>query len=319
MKVCQACSGLLCAVLLILQAATAQASEQARQWIAAMSERAESLDYTGYLVYQRGRQSSGFYLSHWHDEDGVELKKLVYQDGQPLELLEKAGKRYCLPACPTNSRAVQLPLTQGLAGESTALWQFYQASLVGESRVAGREVVHARVEAQDTDRYSYDFYLDRQTGLMLKMRLLDHDKLPLESFQYIHIDYRKAPAAGRAFDPGAADSVEVPLASDAGQAHSPALSPAWLPRGFVLQQAQRLERGNSHYRYLYSDGLAQFSLFVEKSAASPAQRPVSDRIGATSVVSVAKAVAGAHYTVTVAGEIPLPTAEKIALSAGGGQ
>ena len=91
----------------------------------------------------------------------------------------------------------------------------------------------------------------------------------------------------------------------------------WLPPGFRFAAAD-IRRVPSSLRavntLMYTDGLAAFSLFIEGMPESGAAEMVS-RNGAT--VAVTHLISGAEnepHLVTLVGEIPVPTAQRIARS-----
>ena len=68
---------------------------------------------------------------------------------------------------------------------------------------------------------------------------------------------------------------------------------------------------------LYGDGLARFSIFLEPLQGAAAEDARS-QFGPTAVVSRRMSTAEGDVMVTVVGEIPLGTAERVALSMQGG-
>ncbi len=94
-------------------------------------------------------------------------------------------------------------------------------------------------------------------------------------------------------------------------------SVGWLPSGFSMAAAD-IRRAPSSLKsidtLMYSDGLAAFSVFVEDMPERGAASMVS-RNGATVAVTHRVSGVGDHaYLVTLVGEIPTPTAQRIARS-----
>jgi sigma-E factor negative regulatory protein RseB len=96
--------------------------------------------------------------------------------------------------------------------------------------------------------------------------------------------------------------------------------PAWVPSGFmrITSVVHPIEKGpTTATRMLFSDGLADFSLFVEPEPREPAVRKpalIESRSGATVTISRVGAPAVADVTpvrFTLVGEIPLVTARRI--------
>ena len=92
---------------------------------------------------------------------------------------------------------------------------------------------------------------------------------------------------------------------------------AWLPDGFTLvksQYRQSPDSGNFVLSRMYSDGLASFSVFFE-SIDNLDIDGSRRQLGPTAVVSRKVEQGVDALMVTVVGEIPIATAERIALSA----
>jgi sigma-E factor negative regulatory protein RseB len=93
---------------------------------------------------------------------------------------------------------------------------------------------------------------------------------------------------------------------------------AWLPDGFAVA-ARDVYRtpasDNSVNTLMYSDGLAAFSVFVEEMPKNGAARMVSRQGATVAVTRVAHGPAGTTpYLITVVGEVPVATAQKVAES-----
>jgi sigma-E factor negative regulatory protein RseB len=96
----------------------------------------------------------------------------------------------------------------------------------------------------------------------------------------------------------------------------PAWRAAWVPPGFQLQQAmqRRSPASTEQVTYLtYDDGLARFSIFLEPLRGAKVEDARS-QLGPTAVVSRRMSTVDGDVMVTVVGEIPLGTAERVALS-----
>ena len=90
----------------------------------------------------------------------------------------------------------------------------------------------------------------------------------------------------------------------------------WIPPGFKLVGVSQTDSPVSDQKVdslLFSDGLASFSLFVEKDR-SKVLGPSSEQIGATTAVSRLFRQGDDYYNVTVIGEISSGVAERVAVS-----
>jgi sigma-E factor negative regulatory protein RseB len=165
-------------------------------------------------------------------------------------------------------------------------------------------------------------WIDDDSGLLLRSELVDTDGTKLEIFQFATLtvggaisDADLAPATR----PGANVSrmaLESSPRSETRQAVQ--WRAGWLPDGFTMASWD-IRRSPIEARpvqtLMYSDGLAVFSVFIEDVPTGGASDLVS-RSGAT--VAVSQVIdAGSErgsQLVTVVGEIPTATAQRVARS-----
>jgi sigma-E factor negative regulatory protein RseB len=191
-----------------------------------------------------------------------------------------------------------------IAAETDELAQHYNFQARGEFRIAGRLAQEIVVMPVDQYRYGYDFAVDPVTGLMLHSVTLASDRKILERFQFVEI---RESQDTQVYDDVAASCPPKALAVDASEAPLP-WRLAWLPDGF-RQLASRTEE--EKVELVYSDGMATFSIFIERlqQVRFP---PANTSIGATSLMLNYYQVRGDTYGVTIVGEVPLITLQRIA-------
>jgi sigma-E factor negative regulatory protein RseB len=91
----------------------------------------------------------------------------------------------------------------------------------------------------------------------------------------------------------------------------------WVPSGFIMaawdvrQTPTTLKDVNT---LMYSDGLAAFSVFIEDMPDVGAGSLISRNGATVAVTHVATADGGEAHLVTVVGEVPTPTAQRVARS-----
>ena len=275
-----------------------------QNWLLRLQEAEQRQEFQGAFVYERNGSFSSHAI-HRQVRDGQVREHIKQLDGTFHESLRNNGRLECM----TGPRYERIRENQadGLRRlEPRTLIQWYDIRTAGMSRVAGREAVVLSLLPRDQHRYGFELYLDRETALPLKSLLLNENGQPLERFQYI------------VFEPGAQPDLQV------GQACRPATDRetrplerhAWRPAGFTLTRIveQRSSREGSPVAWLvYGDGLARFSVFLEpwREGLSIDQR---SQLGPTAAVSRRMATDQGDLLVTVIGEIPLGTAERVALS-----
>jgi sigma-E factor negative regulatory protein RseB len=275
----------------------------AESWLDRMSK-ADQQGYVGTFVYEKSDGFSTYRV--WHQSDGLHTaEKLLQLDGPAVEALVAEGALKCasagFTAIPNTASSIDKRLDIELIKQS------YRIRVLGESRVAGRPAQAIGVLPKDQHRYGVEVHIDEVTGVPLKVLLVSDDGQLLERFQYTHLQegnpdpHDMKPAKG---------CIEH-SASYAGESITGNWSLAWLPSGFSRQPVSQRDTQVEVSRY--SDGLARFSTFVEP-VSDPSAADMRTQVGPTSVVSKRVALAGTDYMVTVVGEIPLGTAERVALS-----
>jgi sigma-E factor negative regulatory protein RseB len=166
---------------------------------------------------------------------------------------------------------------------------------------------------KDQHRYGFELHLDKETGLPLKSLLLNDKGQLLERFQFTRLSVG-APTDGDlqvsseckavAQDPGKAVAVKTAWHSD------------WLPPGFELTGSAARKDPDTQVQVnslMYDDGLARFSVFLEPLNGANAT-DTRTQLGPTAAVSRRLTTPQGEMMVTVVGEIPIGTAERIALS-----
>lgn len=284
---------------------------EAQDWLLRMSAAERTQSFQGAFIYQR----SGSFSSHriWHgvDASGQVRERLLQLDGPVQEVLRINGR----VACVKGALAEQVAAEQAWPVrefDPKQLQEWYDLRVAGESRVAGRPAAVLAVAPRDQHRYGFELHLDRETGLLLKSLLLNEKGQLLERFQF------------STFEPGQPADADLQGGADCRQvqiAETSEMPPnnwrsEWLPPGFTLNSV--LERRSAVSKEMvsclvYGDGLARFSVFLEPLRGAVAEDARS-QLGPTVAVSKRMSTDEGDVMVTVVGEIPLGTAERVALS-----
>ncbi|WP_213877220.1 MucB/RseB C-terminal domain-containing protein [Pseudomonas sp. dw_358] len=301
----------LTAVLLVgCFAAPAFAATDAAQWLGRMAQAEQQQSFQGTFIYER----AGSFSSHdiWHRANQGRVSERLYQlDGPPREVLRVDDSLRCVSGSspmPGAGAASSSPILDPLK-----LMSWYTLNVGGESRVAGREAVVVTLTPKDQQRYGFEMHLDKQTGLPLKSLLLNDKGQLLERFQYT----RFSTDAPSDTDLTATDDCKPVAPANQRADTSPApWRSDWLPAGFeLLGQSAHLDpqRKVVVASLMYGDGLARVSVFIEPLAANETA-DTHAQLGPTAAVSRRLAGKGGDLLVTVVGEVPIGTAERIALS-----
>lgn len=280
---------------------------EAQNWLARMTEAAGEQSFHGAFVYER----TGSFTTHeiWRqvDDEEVVTERLVQTDGAYQEWLRRNGKLVCAT---TNGAVIASQEATQAISQPDLLEEWYDLQVLGATRVASRPVTVVSVAPRDAHRYAYEFYLDSDTGLLLKSLMVNERQALLERFQFATFDLDTA--ASQAVVPGAGCSEVVGTQAETVVPNSQ-WQPTWLPPGFAEgQRAQLLNEGDGQViSQVYTDGLARFTLFIEPLSEEHQAEDLRAQLGPTVAVSRKLNLAEGLFLATVVGEIPPPTAERI--------
>ena len=165
----------------IVQGTQAQAQQhqsgagEALQLLQKVATAAHKVTYSGVFVYQSGSRSETSRITHLID-GGNEFERLEVLDGSPREVMRRNDEVRCfLPDSrmliveQRNARPLFPTLRPGaLAG----LTEYYDVRKGAMARVAGVESQSIQIDPRDEFRYGHQFWIDPQTGLLLKASLL---------------------------------------------------------------------------------------------------------------------------------------------------
>jgi len=273
----------------------------------------QRLNYQGSFTYQHKDNPSlqSFRVIHWV-ENGIEHERLQHLNGPEREFL-RTGKSIGCESL--GDRLLQGKISQ-IGSNLARMDQLYKFEIRGPERVAGREATALLALPLDAYRHSSLLTIDNETGLVLKSWLVDESARPLERYQFIDIDFnpdlasmRQQPVAK--LQRSATSKLSECNPSELKQSESWRL--AWVPPGFAFV-GQRQVREQIDM-LMYTDGLTTFSVFIE-AASGAIPEGVASR-GATLAVMDSLSYQGKSYRITVVGEIPVVTAQKIAQNIGG--
>ena len=284
-----------------------------------------SLDYIGTFVYRNGSTIQSMKIIHRADADGSR-ERLVALSGPAREVIRDGRRVTCiLPDDRTvviTKRRVRglyrsaLPDPERTIGPDVA--ERYVLSSEGVERVAGREAAVIDVRPKDRHRYGFRFAADCETGLLLKSELLDGDGAALEQIVYTHLDLPDS-IPDEALEPQVSDAGFTryeDAVSGAGHglvARTQEWGVGWLPAGFRMTDEFydpiQPARDPVDHR-VYSDGLVSLSIFIERVSGAGDWIEGHSSVGAVNAFS--RIVD--EFRISVVGEVPGPTVEKVAAS-----
>lgn len=284
---------------------------EAQDWLNRLSQAEQQQSFQGTFVYER----NGSFSTHniWHRvQDGKVRERLLQLDGSAQEVMRIDGQTQCVSGTLIAGLG-NTPDGTARALDPQKLKNWYDLAIIGKSRVAGRQAVIVALTPKDQHRYGFELHLDRETGLPLKSLLLSDKGQLLERFQFTRLNI------GEPSDTDLQASAECkPVAQDSLKAATTKTTwhSDWLPPGFELTSSVARKDPDTKVQVsslMYDDGLARFSVFLEPLNGATAT-DTRTQLGPTAAVSRRLTTPQGEMMVTVVGEIPIGTAERIALS-----
>ncbi len=294
-------------------------TESAKLWLERLSQSLRQLNFTTSFVVVKNNQAEPYHWLHGIGENDQELEIFTRLNGPRRDVLRQGTiVSYIEPeqgAYSLTSTEVRGPIPPIFRGDITELEESYRFISVGRSRILGRVAQLVRIVAKDKNRFSYWLWLDRQTGLLLKMAVLTHQGQLLEQIQFTHLEVNEQLSDNLV-------QLQLTELPDIIQLTNPKQNKAlswqvdWLPLGFAVVKSNQ-HNLNSYNRgddkavdfMLFSDGLTEVSVSVNPSK-EKFRAPEYASDGATMVFN--HIIQGIE--VGVVGDIPLATAKKIAES-----
>lgn len=289
-------------------------ADEAQDWLTRLGQAEQQQSFHGTFVYER----NGSFSTHsiWHRvQNGQVRERLLQLDGSAQEVVRIDGHTQCVSGTLIAGLG-DSPNSAARPLDPQKLKNWYELAVIGKSRVAGRDAVIVSLTPRDQYRYGFELHLDRETGLPLKSLLLNDKGQLLERFQFTRLDTAEVPSDKDL--QAASDCKPVNLDSDKASAVKTAQvwRSDWLPPGFELTSSSSHRDPDTKTQVnslLYDDGLARFSVFLEPLNGAVVT-DTRTQLGPTVAVSRRLTTPQGEMMVTVVGEIPIGTAERIALS-----
>ena len=277
-------------------------AEAALDWLNRAAAAAKQLNYSGVYVYHHGEHVEVLRVLHRTDATG-EQEKVEVLDGTPRQFLRINNDVYChLP----DGKHVRLERNASrrffpalLPAQPARLLDYYDARLGGTERVAGRPCQVVTLEPRDGYRYAFNLWLDKQSGLPLKSRIVNENGGVVSMYVFSEIQIGKVPDAQLFRNDLAGKRIQqASLDKPMGAAWH--VTP---PPGYEkMQEAMRSLPGKQGpvTHLVFSDGLSVLSMFVEP--VNPQIQGLQGLSAEGAIGIYARKVDG--YTVTTLGEVP---------------
>jgi len=249
-----------------------------------------------------------------------EHERIEPLDGPAYEIVRKNDEMFCyFPDAKTvrlDRRVTARFFPTILSGTPTAVAASYEVKLGPTERVLGYECRWIRLEPRDGMRHAQSLCSEVQTGLTLRVRTLNDKKQPVE--HYTFTDLKIGPQVARPEMKSIFEArVKRWMSDSQPREETKATDTGWTvtnaPANFVkVAELRRTLPGREHpvSQLIYSDGLANMSVFVEPNKPTARTSEASSEDGATSFFVRPMG----ETLVSVLGEVPLATAQQVARS-----
>lgn len=303
-------------LLLVLACGVAVAAEQydPSDWLKRMATAVQTANYEGTVIRIQGGRADALKVIH-RVEDGVIQEKVVAQEGSGLEIIRNGNEVHCILP---DRRSVLVEqwddrstLFSTLPSSDVRFGNEYDIAIVREERVAGRPALLLAIRPHDTYRFGHRIWLDKETAFPLQTQLINSEGIAIEQVKFADITLNGEIHASALASSYSTDNFR--WFNQPSQHVSHAIETRWtsdrLPTGFrvVSTHAEKMPGSDNDVTHiLYSDGLANVSVFIAPQSGEVAQG--DSRVGGSNSYTV---VVDDHR-VTAVGEVPVITVKQIA-------
>ncbi len=317
MKSCSVFKAALLFCGLVISSVTfANQSLNAEGWYDKMVQNAPKALYEGIFTHQSGNQIQNVEIVHGMEDEEI-WERLMHLDGPIREVIRRGDALYCVHPDASVEQIKQqgsAPFGNKPLGSVRQLAAAYEFKLLGKQRIAGRLVMGVQLVPKGRMRHAYRLWLDQETYVPLRTELLTLKGQVLERYQFSYFSVssefneRKFAPRTKGITLDLAQSQQTLKASNKDILE---WRLNWMPAGFVNQAVT----GNTpklSARRMYNDGIVMFSVYVE--SVDKVQDEGTAQSGPTALAVQHKKWQGQTHRITVVGEVPALTLQRIAQS-----
>ena len=299
-----------------------------------MSDADQSQKYHGTFILRKSDKLSTMHVTHGVDEQGVwerieslngELKKVIRYDDRIVTVYP--DRQLVAVRQTDKQQSLHLQLPENI----DQLELFYSMTRLEDDRIANHQAIVVDLLPRDQYRYGYRYWIDKETGMLLRCDLFSEDNEIVEQMMFTSLEYLTEESSHgfdlQQFERFNQQVMEKPVDDLANNPET-----VWkvkrLPNGFMLTQntmryLQPLSKNTLQsdedktnklpdlQHLVYSDGLASVSVFIEKFKGSGKHVRGASSMGAVNVFGHSVG----EFFITVVGEVPKNTVQLIAQSA----
>ena len=272
-----------------------------------MAQATQQLSYSGIFVYQNGKRMETSRITHV-TLDGSDRERIEVLDGSPREMLRNGEEiQSFLPdenRLIVETRSIRQRFPALVPAGLASLPDHYRIRRNGYGRVAGIDSRVLILEPRDDLRYGRQFWIDMNSGLLLRSRIVNPQGDTLESFSFTQLNIGD-PSDADALKPGF-DRNQVRVQRITATETTPETQ-GWVFQntvpGFRRIVALKREADDGRpasLQVFFSDGVASMSAFIEPRPAAKGEATVLTSMGSVSVYH--RQVR--DHMVVVMGEVP---------------
>ena len=292
-----------------------------------ISDADQQQNYQGTFILRKSDELTTLHVTHGIDDKGV-WESLETLNGEPQKILRHNNRVISVfpdrELITVRHNVKKQALHPKLPDNIEQFEQFYSMQQLEDDRIANHPSLVVDLLPNDQYRYGYRYWVDKNTGMLLRCDLLNEDHVVMEQMMFTALDYLpKTPS--QTFEIQQFEQFEQQLLDEPEMDVETVSEAGWrvarLPEGFMLTQStMRYSQPSASItsttapdllHLVYSDGLASVSVFVEENQGVKKHLQGFSSKGAVNAFGQS---VGDHF-VTVVGEVPAETVQLMAQSA----
>lgn len=296
-------------------------SRSVTEWLTRMHEASRQRAYTGTLVVSSGATMSASRV--WHICDGTQqMERVETLTGAPRSTIRLNNDVITFvpehKVAWTDKRESLGVFPELLRTPSNSIPDFYSVSEAGVERVAGHLADVVQLVPRDALRFGYRIWAEKKTGLVVKLQTLGEQGAVLEqvAFSELQLDapvrmdkLKRLMGDTRGYQVLRQELRKTTPEAEGWRLKEPV--PGFQPMSCHTREDHGASApGSAPMQWVFSDGLASVSLFVEPF---DPQRHGSEQSMVTGATHSLTRRVGSHW-LTVLGEVPTATLKRFAVA-----
>ena len=284
-----------------------------------MSDASINLNYDGVFMYRHGSKLDTMRIIHKND-DGYISERLISLSGNAREVVRKNNEiKYFFPdkkvVLVEKNQLTQL-VPSHIPEEIEKISNFYTFEIAGDNRIAGLDTWIVNINPMDKYRYGYQLWIDKESKLLLRSILRNYRGVILEDVMFLQM--KTMPEIKDNILKTSILSADFKwIYNDKDNAARQTKlkkkwTTSWMPMGFLMSKFSKhplLSSAIPVEHYIYTDGLATISIFVEKINNENKRKVLPKTSSFGGINTYTKQTDG--YQITAVGEVPKTTVKLI--------